>query len=183
MQFGKPRVRNFFRCERPWNDADDLRSAGERGICEHTHEPHSAAAVNDSKPALRQRTRNIGRKVDVRRSIAGMRTAENSDTANVHALRFGGVYLHRLPNRRRVKHRVPDDGIVRVMRERRRASTVCIVTGLKGSELEDVAKTLKRLCGTGGTAKNGVVEIQGDHREKIVAFLQAQGRQVKKAGG
>jgi translation initiation factor 1 len=60
---------------------------------------------------------------------------------------------------------------------------MCIVTGLPQRELADVAKALKRLCGTGGTAKNGVVEIQGDHRDKIVAFLQAQGRTVKKAGG
>ncbi|HZZ65396.1 MAG TPA: hypothetical protein VFE17_07860 [Candidatus Baltobacteraceae bacterium] len=82
-----------------------------------------------------------------------------------------------------MKNRVPEDGIVRVMRERRRASTVCVITGLPASELEETAKALKRLCGTGGTAKNGVVEIQGDHREKIVAFLQAQGRRVKKAGG
>ena len=82
-----------------------------------------------------------------------------------------------------MKNRVPDDGIVRVMRERRRASVVTIVSGLPEAELSDVAKTLKRLCGSGGTAKNGLVEIQGDHREKIVAHLQAQGKTVKKAGG
>jgi translation initiation factor 1 len=82
-----------------------------------------------------------------------------------------------------VKNRVPDDGIIRVMRERRRASVVCIVTGLPERELAEIAKALKRLCGTGGTAKNGVVEIQGDHRDKIVAFFQTQGRAVKKAGG
>lgn len=115
--------------------------------------------------------------------MSGMRTAENPNTPNMHALRFGGVYLHRLPNRRYVKNRVPEDGTVRVMRERRRASTVCVITGLPTSELEETAKALKRLCGTGGTAKNGVVEIQGDHRETIVAFLRAQGRRVKKAGG
>ncbi len=82
-----------------------------------------------------------------------------------------------------MKNRVPDDGIVRVMRERRRASVVCIITGLPERELPEIAKAIKRLCGTGGTAKNGVVEIQGDHREKIVEFLQSQGRTVKKAGG
>lgn len=78
---------------------------------------------------------------------------------------------------------MPDDGIVRVMRERRRASVVTIVTGLPERELAETAKTLKRLCGSGGTAKNGVVEIQGDHREKIVTYLQGRGRTVKKAGG
>lgn len=82
-----------------------------------------------------------------------------------------------------MKNRVPDDGVIRVFRERRRASSVCVVTGLVPHEVDDVAKALKRLCGTGGTAKNGVVEIQGDHRDKIVAYFQAQGRNVKKAGG
>ena len=82
-----------------------------------------------------------------------------------------------------MKNRVPDDGIVRVMRERRRASVVCIVTGLPERDLAEVARSLKRLCGTGGTAKKGIVEIQGEHREKIIAFLQEQGRTVKKAGG
>lgn len=81
------------------------------------------------------------------------------------------------------KHRAPDDGVVRVWRERRRASTVSVVTGLPEREIAETAKALKRLCGTGGTAKNGVVEIQGDHRDTIVAHLQAQGRTVKKAGG
>lgn len=82
-----------------------------------------------------------------------------------------------------MKNRVPDDGIVRVMRERRRASMVTLITGLPERELTETASTLKRLCGSGGTAKNGVVEIQGDHRDKIVAHLQTAGKKVKKAGG
>lgn len=82
-----------------------------------------------------------------------------------------------------MENRVPDDGIVRVMRERRRASVVTIVTGLPQGEQSEIASALKRLCGSGGTAKNGVVEIQGDHRDKIVAYLQTQGKTVKKAGG
>lgn len=69
------------------------------------------------------------------------------------------------------------------MRERRRASVVTIVTGLPQAELAQTASALKRLCGSGGTAKNGVVEIQGDHRDKVVAHLQTQGKKVKKAGG
>ncbi len=69
------------------------------------------------------------------------------------------------------------------MRVRRRASTVSVVTGLRAPEIEDVAKSLKRHCGTGGTAKNGTVEIQGDHRDKIAAWFAAQGRTVKLAGG
>lgn len=88
-------------------------------------------------------------------------------------------------NRDRAARRpaVPDDGVVRIMRMRRRASTVSVVTGLGERELGDVAASLKRHCGTGGTAKNGTVEIQGDHREKIAAWFAAQGRAVKLAGG
>jgi len=87
-------------------------------------------------------------------------------------------------NPRNSQHRPPpDDGVVRVMRVRRRASTVSVVTGLRAPELEEIATMLKRYCGTGGTAKNGAVEIQGDHREKIAAWFVAQGRAVKLAGG
>jgi translation initiation factor 1 len=78
---------------------------------------------------------------------------------------------------------LPDDGIIRVARERRRASAVTIVHGLAAGEIDAVGKTLRRLCGTGGTTKNGVVELQGDHREAIVAHFAASGRRVKKAGG
>lgn len=78
---------------------------------------------------------------------------------------------------------VPDDGVVRIMRAKRRASTVSIVTGLAPREIEAIAQTLKRYCGSGGTAKNGTIEIQGDHREKIAAWFAAQGRRVKLAGG
>ncbi len=78
---------------------------------------------------------------------------------------------------------VPNDGVVRVFRERRRAGTMSVITGLDDREISEVARTLKRLCGTGGTAKNGVVEIQGDHRDAIVAWFEAQGRRVKRAGG
>ena len=55
--------------------------------------------------------------------------------------------------------------------------------GLTGEELTALAKALKAACGSGGTAKDGVVEIQGDHVAKVVAWLQAKGRTVKRAGG
>lgn len=79
--------------------------------------------------------------------------------------------------------RVPDDGVIRVAREKRRGGIMSIVIGLPESEIAETAKSLKRLCGSGGTAKNGVVEIQGDHRETIVAWFSKQGRVAKKAGG
>ena len=78
---------------------------------------------------------------------------------------------------------MPDDGVVRVARERRKASAVTVVHGLAGGEVEALGKELKRLCGTGGTAKNGVVELQGDHRDKVVAYFEERGRRVKRAGG
>jgi translation initiation factor 1 len=87
--------------------------------------------------------------------------------------------------RRRISEKppLPDDGVVRIFRERRRGGTMSVITGLGASELDEVGKALKRHCGTGGTAKNGVVEIQGDHRDKIAAWFAAAGRKVKLAGG
>jgi translation initiation factor 1 len=76
-----------------------------------------------------------------------------------------------------------DDGIVRVGREKRRNSALTIVHGLAPAELEALGKELRRLCGTGGTAKNGIVELQGDHRERVVAYFEQRGRRVKRAGG
>ena len=81
----------------------------------------------------------------------------------------------------------PSDGIVRVARETkgRGGKAVTLVRGvaLPPDALEALGKKLKAACGTGGTVKDGVIEIQGDHRDKIVALLQAQGHTVKKAGG
>jgi translation initiation factor 1 len=82
-----------------------------------------------------------------------------------------------------VARAMPDDGVVRVARERRRNSALTVVHGLAPAELESTGKELKRLCGTGGTAKNGVVEIQGDHRDRILAYFEGRGRRVKRAGG
>lgn len=78
----------------------------------------------------------------------------------------------------------PADGVVRVSRTSsgRGGKTVTLVTGLPGSVVDATAKELKRVCGTGGTVKHGVVEIQGDHRERIVAHLSGSYR-TKLAGG
>jgi translation initiation factor 1 len=79
------------------------------------------------------------------------------------------------------------DGIVRVRRETggRGGKTVTAVYGvaLAEAKLKDLAGELKRLCGTGGTVKDGTIEIQGDHRERIVAALEKRGYTVKLAGG
>lgn len=79
--------------------------------------------------------------------------------------------------------KLPDDGVIRVFREKRRASAVTLVHGLSAAEIEATGKELRRRYGTGGTTKNGVVELQGDHRDAIVAYFTAGGRRVKKAGG
>ena len=82
---------------------------------------------------------------------------------------------------------VKSDGIVRVGRETkgRKGKGVTLVTGvpLPVDELKLLAKELKQKCGTGGTLKDGVIEIQGDHRDILIELLKAKGWTVKKAGG
>jgi translation initiation factor 1 len=79
------------------------------------------------------------------------------------------------------------DGIVRVRRETqgRGGKTVTTISGvpLADAALAALASELKRRCGTGGTAKDGVIEIQGDHRDLLVAELEQRGYTVKRAGG
>jgi translation initiation factor 1 len=77
------------------------------------------------------------------------------------------------------------DGIVRVRREVRSGKTVTVVLGLllREPELLEVGKQLKRACGSGGTVKDGAIEIQGDHRDVVVSWLEAKGHTVKLAGG
>jgi len=81
----------------------------------------------------------------------------------------------------------PNDGIVRIRREvkGRKGKTVTAVFGvpLDDRKLQQFAKTLKRLCGTGGTVKDGIIIIQGDHRETLLKEIKQQGYDVKIAGG
>jgi translation initiation factor 1 len=81
--------------------------------------------------------------------------------------------------------RVPNDGVVRLFRDRggRSGKVVTVIRGLPASELDERASDLKRLCGAGGAVKDGAVEIQGDHREKIAERLRTLGHSVKLAGG
>jgi translation initiation factor 1 len=79
------------------------------------------------------------------------------------------------------------DGVVRVRREtqRRGGKTVTTVSGLPlpEAELRHLAGELKRLCGSGGTTKDGTIEIQGDHCEALLAELRRRGYEAKRAGG
>jgi translation initiation factor 1 len=76
---------------------------------------------------------------------------------------------------------------VRVGRETkgRAGKGVTVVTGLPlpPAEIETLAGKLKRRCGSGGTVRDGVIEIQGDHRDTIVAELEKLGWAAKRSGG
>jgi translation initiation factor 1 len=78
------------------------------------------------------------------------------------------------------------DGIVRIQRETKghKGKTVTLVTGLPDSkDLSTLLGSLKRLCGSGGTVKDGVMVIQGDHRQVILSELKKLGYNAKIAGG
>ena len=81
----------------------------------------------------------------------------------------------------------PNDGIVRVAREKagRRGKVVTIISGIGGGEakLQEVAGTLKRAVGSGGTVAGDLIEIQGDHRDVLAKKLTELGYRVKIAGG
>ncbi len=79
------------------------------------------------------------------------------------------------------------DGRVRVSREKqgRGGKTVTVVRGLAldADALAALGKQLRAACGTGGTAKDGVLELQGDHVERVLALLQQQGHPARRSGG
>ena len=81
----------------------------------------------------------------------------------------------------------PDDGIVRIMRDRkgRGGSTATTITGLPGDDaaLYQLLKKLKQQLGTGGSREGRVLAIQGDQRERVQEILVALGHRVKLAGG
>src|ERR1700750_2091259 len=79
------------------------------------------------------------------------------------------------------------DGIVRVQRETkgRGGKAVTVVRGVPAdaAALVKLGQGLKAACGSGGTVKDGVIEVQGDHIDKVMGLLQQRGFQVKRAGG
>ncbi len=91
------------------------------------------------------------------------------------------------PDKKKENPAPKGDGIVRVGRETkgRKGAGVTIVTGvpLHPEGLKELAKSLKQLCGSGGTLKGRTIEIQGDHRDTVVAELAQRGYTVKRAGG
>jgi translation initiation factor 1 len=83
--------------------------------------------------------------------------------------------------------KLPRDGVVRLLRDRksRGGKTVTLVAGLTGTTeaLSKLASELKRACGTGGTLRGDVIEIQGDVRDRVRVELERRGYSVKIAGG
>ena len=79
------------------------------------------------------------------------------------------------------------DGVVRVSRETkgRAGKGVTVVKGLAldAAALVPLGKQLRAACGAGGTTKDGCIEIQGDHCDRVIEILRSQGRTVKRAGG
>jgi translation initiation factor 1 len=88
---------------------------------------------------------------------------------------------------RRKKAALEGDGIVRVGRETkgRKGKGVTVITGapLDETGLKELGKQLKARCGAGGTVKDGVIEIQGDHRDVLIEELRKRGWTVKCTGG
>jgi translation initiation factor 1 len=79
------------------------------------------------------------------------------------------------------------DGIVRVSRETKgragKGVTLVKGLGLAPADLAALGKQLKAACGSGGTVKDGIIEVQGDHCDRVVDVLKKQGFTVKRAGG
>ena len=79
-----------------------------------------------------------------------------------------------------------DAGRIRLHLDRRASGrVVTLVTGLPGprTELQALARELKAACGAGGTVRDGVLELQGDHRDAVESALAARGLRSKRAGG
>jgi translation initiation factor 1 len=78
-------------------------------------------------------------------------------------------------------------GAVKVRREtagrKGKTATTVFNLPLNDNEVKALAQVLKKRCGVGGSAKDGVIELQGDHRDAVVEVLRAQGYDVKLAGG
>ncbi len=89
--------------------------------------------------------------------------------------------------RKAVRETVRGGGQVRVSRERggRGGKTVTLVRGLAldADALAALGKRLRAACGAGGAAKDGVLEIQGDHVERVLALLAQEGHAARRSGG
>jgi translation initiation factor 1 len=79
----------------------------------------------------------------------------------------------------------PSPGIRLRLDRRASGRVVTVVSGLPGStrEMAEIARELKAACGAGGTVKDGVLELQGDHRDRVETALAERGLRGKRSGG
>ena len=117
---------------------------------------------------------------------------ENRNTRLVYSTEHGGtcpICKKKLDRCRcgKPSAQAASDGIVRVGRatKGRKGKGVTVITGIPGDagQLKQVAKQLKQKCGSGGTVKGGIIEIQGDHRDMLVGELKGMGYTVRRSGG
>ncbi len=113
----------------------------------------------------------------------GAENLKDDDSRLVYSTETGRVR----PSDKKDKSIPKSDGKVRVERSTkgRKGKGVSLIKGLalENAQLKELAKKLKQKCGTGGTIKNNVIEIQGDHRDFLVQELNRLGYKAKKAGG
>jgi translation initiation factor 1 len=108
----------------------------------------------------------------------------HSNSTMVYSSESGRI---RQEDKRSTTPAAPSDGFVRLRREvkGRGGGTVIVISGipLAPPQIKELAGELKKKCGCGGTVKEGIVEIQGNHRDTLLLELQARGFRVKLAGG
>ena len=110
-----------------------------------------------------------------------------NDDRLVYSSDGGRVPENRARTRPQARAVAPNDGVVRLFREKggRGGKTVTVIRGLpeRGADLDARMVEFKRLCGAGGTLRDNAIEIQGNHREKLADRLRTLGYRVKLAGG
>jgi translation initiation factor 1 len=77
----------------------------------------------------------------------------------------------------------PDTLYVSLDRKQRAGKPVTAVEGLPEADIKDIGRELRSICGVGGSDKDGMVLIQGDHRDRVVKALEEKGFKVKRKGG
>ena len=119
---------------------------------------------------------------------SGTRVVWNSDQGNVGGSSYGKPTKRSKKSRRPAPDAgFPKDGVTRVRRETggRGGKTVTVLYGVPGGDADrqQLFKQIKKICGCGGTCKDGRIEIQGDHRDTIMTILSDKNIVAKAAGG